>query len=181
MKQNNLLTIIILALLIVNIILSGIMMISFMGTNKKTADLVSDIAAVLQLELGVEAEEEEQEIPMSEQMPWAIEGALTIPLQNEKILDKDGNVTGTKEHYIAFNVSFSLHTKGEGYKDYGAEFGNYESLIKDAINSTVSKHTIEECRDDFDSIRNEMLEAVRQLFDKNEFIYKIAISELKYQ
>ena len=38
--KNNLLTIIILALLVVNIILSGIMMISFMGTNKKTADLV---------------------------------------------------------------------------------------------------------------------------------------------
>ena len=181
MKQNNLLTIIILALLIVNIIMSGIMMISFMGTNKKTADLVSDIASVLQLELGVDEEEEVKEIPMSEQMPWAIEGALTIPLQNEKILNDEGNVVGTKEHYIAFNVSFSLYTKGEGYKEYGAEFGNYESLIKDAINSTVSKHTIEECREDFDSVRNEMLEAVRQLFDENEFIYKIAISELKYQ
>lgn len=181
MKQNSLLTIIILALLVVNIILSGIMMISFMGTNKKTADLVSDIAAVLNLELGVDEEEEEKEVPMSEQMPWAIEGALTIPLQNEKIFDEDGNVVSTKEHYIAFNVSFSLYTEGEGYKDYGAEFGNYESLIKDAINSTVSKHSIEECREDFDAIRAEMLEAVRQLFDKNEFIYKIAISELRYQ
>ncbi len=181
MKQNSLLTIIILALLVVNIILSGIMMISFMGTNKKTADLVSDIAAVLNLELGVDSEEEEAAIPMSEQMPWALADALTIPLQNEKILDEDGNVVNVKEHYIAFNVSFSLHTKGEGYKDYGEAFGNYESLIKDAITSVVSKHTIDECRDDFDSVRAEMLEAVRQLFDKNEFIYKIAISELKYQ
>lgn len=83
--KNNLLTIIILALLVVNIILSGIMMISFMGTNKKTADLVSDIAAVLNLELGVDEEEEEPMIPMSEQVPWAIEGAMTIPLQNEKL------------------------------------------------------------------------------------------------
>ncbi len=181
MKQNNLLTIIILALLIVNIILSGIMMISFMGTNKKTADLVSDIAAVLNLELGVEAEGEEPEIPMSEQTPWAIEAPLTIPLQTEKVLDEEGNVVSTKDHYLKFNVSFSLYTEGEGYKDYGAAFGDYESLIKDAISSTVSKHTIDECRDDFDAIRAEMLEAVRQLFDKNEFIYKIAISELKYQ
>lgn len=179
--KNNLLTIIILALLIVNIILSGIMMISFMGTNKKTADLVSDIAAVLNLELGVDEEEAEVVIPMSEQVPWAIEGAMTIPLQNEKILDKDGNVVSTKEHYIAFNISFSLYTKGEGYKDYGAEFGNYETLIKDAINSTVSAHTIDECRNDFDAIRAEMLESVKELFDKNEFIYKIAISELKFQ
>jgi len=179
--KNNLLTIIILALLVVNIILSGIMMISFMGTNKKTADLVSDIAAVLNLELGVDEEEEEPMIPMSEQVPWAIEGAMTIPLQNEKTLDADGNVISTKEHYIAFNVSFSLYTKGDGYKNYGEEFGNYETLIKDAINSTVSVHTIDECRNDFDAIRAEMLEAVKGLFDKNEFIYKIAISELKFQ
>lgn len=179
--KNNLLTIIILALLVVNIILSGIMMISFMGTNKKTADLVSDIAAVLNLELGVDTEEEETVIPMSEQVPWAIEGAMTIPLQSEKTLDEDGNVISTKEHYIAFNVSFSLYTKGEGYKEYGAEFGNYEALIKDAINSTVSVHTIDECRNDFDAIRAEMLESVKALFDKDEFIYKIAISELRFQ
>lgn len=179
--KNNLLSIIILALLIVNIILSGIMMISFMGTNKKTADLVSDIAAVLNLELGVGEEEEVAEIPMSQQTPWAMEGAMTIPLQNETVLDEAGNAVSVKEHYIMFNVSFSLYNKGDGYKDYGEEFGNYESLIEDVINSTVSKHTIDECRNDFDAIREEMLEAVRGLFDKNEFIYKIAISEIKYQ
>lgn len=179
--KNNLLTIIILALLIVNIILSGIMMISFMGTNKKTADLVSDIAAVLNLELGVGEEEVEAEIPMSQQTPWALEGALTIPLQSEQVLDESGNVVSSKEHYIMFNVSFSLYTKGDGYKDYGATFGDYETLIKDAINSTVSSHTIDECRNDFETVREEMLEAVRGLFDKNEFIYKIAISEIKYQ
>ena len=41
--KRNLLTVLILALLIVNIVLTTIMMISMMGTNKKTADLVSDI------------------------------------------------------------------------------------------------------------------------------------------
>lgn len=179
--KNNLFTVIIMALLVVNIIMTGIMMISFMGTNKKTADLVSDIAAVLNLELGVGEEEQEQEIPMSQQVPWAMESAMTIPLQNEKIYDADGNVTGTKEHYIMFNVSFSLNSKGDGYKAYGESFGDYESLIGDAINSVVSKHTIDECRDNFDEVREEMLEAVRDLFDKNEFIYKIAISEIKYQ
>lgn len=179
--KNNLLTIIMLALLIVNIIMTGIMMISFMGTNKKTADLVSDIAAVLNLELGVDEEEEAVEIPMSEQTPWAMEGAMTIPLQSEQILDADGNVISTKEHYIMFNVSFSLYTKGDGYKDYGETFGDYASLIQDAINSTVSMHTIDECRNDFETVREEMLEAVKGLFDKNEFIYKIAISEIKYQ
>ncbi len=180
--KKNLLSFIILALLIVNIVLTSIMMISMLGTNKKTADLVSDIAAVLNLELGVDGEEEEEvEIPMSQQEIWNLEKSMTIPLQSEAVVDENGNVTGSKDHYIQFTVSFSLDTKGEGYKDYGGEnIVNYESMVRDAITKTVSAHTIEECRTDFESIREEILVSVEELFDK-EFIYKVAINEIKFQ
>ncbi len=179
--KKNLLSIIILALLIVNIVLTTIMMISMMGTNKKTADLVSDIAAVLKLELGVSGEEEEPtEIPMSQQQIWNLEGNMTIPLQSEQVVDSEGKVTGSKDHYIQFTVSFALDTKGEGYKKYGENIANYESVVKDAINQVVSRHTIEECRNDFEAIREEILVAVKALFDK-EFIYKVAINEIKFQ
>ena len=53
-------------------------------------------------------------------------------------------------------------------------------LSADAITKTVSKHTIEECRNDFETIREEILVAVKALFDK-EFIYKVAINEIKFQ
>ncbi len=179
--KKNLLSIIILALLIVNIVLTGIMMISIMGTNKRCADLVSDIAAVLNLELGVNGMgKEETEIPMSQQEIWNLEGNMTIPLQREETVDASGNA-GSKDHYVQFTVSFSLDTKGEGYKQYGGEnITNYESVVKDAITQTVSKHTIDECRNDFETIREEILAAVKALFDK-EFIYKVAINEIKFQ
>lgn len=179
--KKNLLTIIVIALLIVNIVLTGIMMISMMGTNKKTADLVSDIAAVLNLELGVEEEEEVVEIPMSQQFIWNLTDKLEIPLQSEDIVDVDGNITGKKDHYIVFTtIAFSLDTKAKGYKEYGENIANYESMVRDAVTSTVSKHTIDDCRNDFDTIREEVLEAVRALFDE-EFIYNVAISGIKYQ
>ena len=179
--KKNLLTIISIALLIVNIVLTGIMMISMMGTNKKTADLVSDIAAVLNLELGVEEEEEVVEIPMSQQFIWNLTDKLEIPLQSEDIVDVNGNITGKKDHYIVFEtIAFSLDTKAKGYKEYGENIANYESMVRDAVTSTVSKHTIDDCRDDFDTIRKDVLEAVRALFDE-EFIYNVAISGIKYQ
>ncbi len=179
--KKNLLTIIIIALLIVNIVLTGIMMISMMGTNKKTADLVSDIAAVLNLELGVEEEEEVVEIPMSQQFIWNLTDKLEIPLQSEDIVDVNGNITGKKDHYIVFEtIAFSLDTKAKGYKEYGENIANYESMVRDAVTSTVSKHTIDDCRNDFDTIRKDVLEAVRALFDE-EFIYNVAISGIKYQ
>mgnify|MGYP003419905157 FL=1 len=179
--KKNLLTIIIIALLIVNIVLTGIMMISMMGTNKKTADLVSDIAAVLNLELGVEEEEEVVEIPMSQQFIWNLTDKLEIPLQSEDIVDVNGNITGKKDHYIVFEtIAFSLDTEAKGYKEYGENIANYESMVRDAVTSTVSKHTIDDCRNDFDTIRKDVLEAVRALFDE-EFIYNVAISGIKYQ
>ena len=50
--KKNLISIVILALLIVNIVLTSIMMFSVMSTNKKTAALVGDVAAAISLELG---------------------------------------------------------------------------------------------------------------------------------
>ena len=47
--KKNLLTVLILALLIVNIALTAVMMISVSGTNKKTAALVETIATVMDL------------------------------------------------------------------------------------------------------------------------------------
>lgn len=178
--KKNLFSIIIIALLVVNIVLTSIMMISMMGTNKKTADLVSDIAAILNLELGVGQEEEKVEIPMSQQFIWNLEGTMTIPLQSEAVYDADGNVTGNKDHYVAFDISFALDMKGEGYKEYGENITNYESLVKDAVTATVSKHTIDECRNDFESIKEEILVSVQDLFDK-EFVYKVAVNGIKYQ
>ena len=45
--KKNLISIVILALLIVNVVLSSVTLISVTGTNKKTAALVGDIAAAI--------------------------------------------------------------------------------------------------------------------------------------
>ena len=49
--KKNLLSVLILALLVVNIVLTTIMMLSITKTNSKTAELVTNIATVMNLEL----------------------------------------------------------------------------------------------------------------------------------
>ena len=49
--KRNLLSIIILALMVVNIVLSAIMMVSVSSASRKTAQLVADISAVLGIEI----------------------------------------------------------------------------------------------------------------------------------
>ena len=49
--KKNMISVIILALLIVNIVLTGVMMFSIVSTEKKTAKLIDGISTALNLEL----------------------------------------------------------------------------------------------------------------------------------
>ena len=143
--KKNLMTVLILALLIVNIALTGVMLVSIVGTNKKTAQLVDNITTAMN---------------------------LTIPLKRE---------AGAKQDYIMFDVSLSINKKSKDYKTYGSSetLSGYENLIKDAITATVSAHTEDECREDMEGLKEEILKSVQDLF-QSDFIYKVAISGVKF-
>ena len=172
--KKNLLTIVILALLIVNIVLTGIMMFSVTNTNKKTAELVTNIATALNLELTVPGEEEETPVvSLADTQVLNLTGSLTVPLAVETMAD------GTqKQKYMMFNVTLSLNTKHEDYKTYSEKISDYEQLMKGAISDVVSKHTETEYRSDPEGLKKEMLQAVQDLF-QSDFIYSIAISDVK--
>ena len=85
--KKNLLSIIILALLVVNIVLSAIMMISVTSASKKTAALVSDISTIIGLEIdGLPKSETVGSVSMANTEVYNISDELTIPLKN----DEDG-------------------------------------------------------------------------------------------
>lgn len=56
--KKNLVSIIILALLVVNIILTSVMLFSVTGTMKRTSSLIDGIAMALSLELGEDISKE---------------------------------------------------------------------------------------------------------------------------
>ena len=82
--KKNLISIVILALLIVNIVLTAIMMFSVTSTSRKTAALVDNIATALNLELSANGNGEDAErepIPMSDTATYDISEQMTIPLK----------------------------------------------------------------------------------------------------
>ena len=162
--KKNLMTVLILALLIVNIALTGVMLVSIVGTNKKTAQLVDNITTAMNLELTVPGAEGTTNVPLTDSM--------TIPLKSE---------AGAKQDYIMFDVSLSINKKSKDYKTYGSSetLSGYENLIKDAITATVSAHTEDECREDMEGLKEEILKSVQDLF-QSDFIYKVAISGVKF-
>ena len=170
--KKNLLTGLVLALTLVNTILIGVMMVSVMGTNKKTAKLVGDIATVLNLELGTAGEEEKPEVSLADTEVYAIDGSMTILLKSEP--------GATKSTYIVFDIALSLNKKHADYKKYGGEnFKSYDSMIKSAINDAVMQYTELECRNDMQAMKDDILKAIQEIF-QSDFVYNISLSGVKF-
>ena len=156
--KKNLISIIILALLIVNIVLTAIMMFSVVSSSRKTAALVDNIATALNLELtaGGEEAEVEEAVPMSDIAIYTIADKMTIPLKIE--VDAEGK---EQQHYFIASVTLSMNTKADGYKDYGETMADRESLIKSEIEEVIQSHTVDEARNNQDQIRDEILAKIQ--------------------
>lgn len=171
--KKNLFSILILALLIVNIVLTSIMMFSVTSASNKTAALVTDIASIIQLEVGTPATggETTTEVSIEDTAVYDIAEKMTIPLA------KGSDDTA---HYAQVAVSLSMNTKDHGYKSYGSTLSTKESLIKSAINEVIGTYTLEEAQADQAAMRKEILEKIQALFD-SQFIYEVSFSDILFQ
>ena len=102
--KKNMLSILILALLIVNIVLTAIMMFSVTGTAKKTSALIDDISAAINLDLQNQSATSTSapivDVPIENIDVFPIGEELTVPLAK----GADG-----KDHYYLVAVSLSLN------------------------------------------------------------------------
>lgn len=172
--KKNLISIVILALLIVNIVLTSIMMFSVMSTNKKTAALVGDVAVAISLELGTgEGGEEEAAVivSMADTIPYTI-ADLTIPLRKD--VEGDG-----KNHFAMVSVTLSINSKHDDYKTYG-DLSTREDLIKGQINEVISQYTMEQASENQQAIEDEILSRIQTMFD-SDFIFDVSLSSTLYQ
>lgn len=173
--KKNMISILILALLIVNVVLTGIMMFTVTGTMKKTAKLIDGISGALSLEVGDTAVQEEgstvEEVPMKNIAVHKIEDEMTIPLAK--------GVDG-QDHYCLVAVSLSMNTKDKGYKTYGETIGEKEDLIKGEIVNAISSYTIEEAQSDTDALRKDILNRIQKMYDST-FVYNVVFTDIKFQ
>lgn len=173
--KRNIISVAILALLIVNIVLTAIMMFSVTSTNRKTADLVRDIAAAVSIDLGggQTAVGAAPSVDMAHIEPYTI-ADMTIPLK------KSVNENGEEEtHYAVLSVTLSMDNSHHDYKTYG-DLSAREDLIRGKINDVVSQFTMEEAQGNPQMVKNEILKGIQSMFD-SDFIFDVTLSSSLYQ
>lgn len=166
--KKNLLSIIILSLLVVNIALTVVMMFSVVKTNEKTAEIVTDIAAILKLELDTGAASQAGEVSIADTQVYTIADKLTIRLKNDEGDDKD--------HYLIVKVSFSMDITHEDFETYG-DLTTKEDLLKGEINSVIGSYTYTEAKIAQDQICDDILRRVQAMYG-SDFIYKVSFAEI---
>ena len=174
--KRNLISILILALLVVNIVLTAVMMFSVVGTSRKTAALVEDITTAMSLDLAGPAGEESQEatVSIADTETYKFSDQITVTLK----ADEDG-----KDHYCVTSVSFSMNTKADGYKEYGASVadGSHDSMLKSAVYEVLSGCTLNELRADNNAAASKaILEKIQSEYG-SDFIYKVSFIDFLYQ
>ncbi len=178
--KKNLLSIIILALLVVNIGMTSFMLLSVMTTNSQTAKLISDIAAALELEAsggaggGFSGSASGIVAPANiATFGFTGDDKLTINLKPSA----DG-----KSHFMLVEVVFSMNTGSADYATYGTSesLTGMKELVKGKVTSTLSSYTMEELQADDNKAKEQILEQVQELYGSN-FIYEVTFSSTLYQ
>ena len=171
--KKNLMSILILALVLVNLVLTGIIMFSVVSANQKTVALVNDIAGVLDLELndGYKKSENTAGISIADTAVYDIADAMTISMKPSA----DGS-----EHYALVEVSFSLNTLSEDYATYQPLLAERESKIKSVIIDVIGSYTKEEAMADIPGMQSAILSQVQAMFE-SDFVYEAYFRDIKFQ
>lgn len=170
--KKNLLSILILALVLVNLILNVVMIFSVLPAARKTNKMVTQICSILDIELAAD-EETANKVSMDKLAIHEVAEGATMTINFKG--GEDG-----KAHYLVTAVSISMNTESDGYKKYGETIAEKESIIKGEISNVVSSYTMEEYQVDAAGIREEIVKNLQEMFE-SDFIVDVTFSDVVYQ
>lgn len=160
--KKNILTIVIMALCLINLVMNALLIFTILPTTKKTDALITQVASVIQLEL---TGYEEGAYKVEDLENHKIEESLTKNLK----IGADG-----QSHFAVLDyVTVSVNKKSEDYKTLNAILTDQDSKIMDIVGSTLSEYTYEEAIADQTKIKQDVLKQIRTFFGSADFIVDV--------
>ncbi len=168
--KKNLMSVIILALLVVNLVLTAIMMFTVYPQSKAVNELVVKICHAINFDLNSGSSTGIGNVPVDKIEMYAVnQGAdMTINLKKD---DKN------KQQYAVVGISLAVNKNSSYYEKNGVTpLSEKEALIKDAINNVIRTYTKDEFDEDPDGVKQEILTQIQNIFGAD---YVIGVSYTK--
>ena len=164
--KKNLVTVIILALCLINLVFNILLVFVFMPSASKTNKLITDIASVLDLEIQSQANGDNAGIDVSDLAPFKLEQGNPINLA----ADGSGTV-----HVVQYGLTINLDSKADDYSKVNDNLNSSTALVYDTARDIIGQYTysqvinVETQR----NIKDAILISLRETFN-TECIYSIS-------
>ncbi len=168
--KKNLISVIILALCLVNLVLNCLIVFVCMPSAQKTNNLITDIASVLKLEL-----------TGSDAVQIPLEQIATFEPENTIMANLPDDANGGK-HYAMVKYIISMDNKADDYANLSALLGNSAGLVDDTVRGTITQYTYEQLSpyEGQTKVKKEILRKLQQQFN-TETIYGVDFKEFTLQ
>lgn len=168
--KKNLITVIILALCVVNLILNIMLVFVCMPSAKKTNNLITEIASVMNLELE------------------SSKGKNSVALENIATLDLDKQVVNLKDdgsgtsHFVQVGITLELDNSAEDYTQLNTVLTNSKGAVFDEARNVIQAYTYAEITDQKvqEKVKSKILENLQKKYG-TRCIYNVSFSSFTTQ
>ena len=170
--KKNLITVITLALVVVNLVLTVILTITILPETQKANELITQVCSAINLELeSGSVKSDASSVPIDKLATYDISDSMTINLKDSG----DG-----KEHYAVITVSLFMNKDSKGYKSFGESMEEKKNLVMSEITSVVSGFTYDEFKSDQQGVQDAIVADLQKLFD-SDFIVSVGFPTVTCQ
>lgn len=156
--KKNLMSVIILALVCVNLVLTAILMFTIVPQTKNANQLIEKVCQAIDLDLNTGDGTGAANIPTENLVQYVFNDGETTTIKLAK--GEDG-----KTHYALVSVSLSLNKESDGYKTYGTEgLDERDTIILDNVTGTIARYTVDEFDENREEIKSEILKDLQSMF-----------------
>ncbi|MBQ6844607.1 MAG: flagellar basal body-associated FliL family protein [Agathobacter sp.] len=166
--KKNLMTLIILALLVVNLVMTAVMMFVMVPQTQRANEMITKVCEAIDLELNSGAATGLSNLPIDRIVTYDVASGESITV----------NLKGNSG-YAVVSVSISVDNESETYTEKnGTEYlSSKESIIKDAIIKIIGNYTKDELSESKSDMEEELLKSLKKTFGAD---YVVGISFTKF-
>ena len=156
--KKNLISVLILALVFANFVLTAILMFTVLPETQKANTLIEKVCSAIDLDLNQGGANGTSNIPIDQQDTYKVN-------EGEKITTNLAKGNDGKSHYAIVKVSLVLNKKSDNYKTYNQEFlTNQDETIKNDVIQVIGQYTLDEFESNKEQVKAEILSDMQKLF-----------------
>lgn len=170
--KKNITTVIVMALVTLNVVLTAIIMFVMVPSLNKVNTLVTKVSNIIDLEVE-NPEETDEEVALSDREDKTITQKILITLKSN-----DDN----KTHFVAMDsVAITLNKKADSYDDVSEAFDSNITYIQDIITNIYSQYSFSDAQVSGAEVKTEVLKQISEHFGNADCFMSIAFGNLRFQ